>query len=103
MTAFGHVNHRCPELFFFFFPLRRSEREHKTLLLPQRRSSASDARTLGRFYVFEGARSETTAAAAAAAAPQRFSIKIPASYFEQELIRTVNAGRGEGQCVPAAL
>lgn len=34
---------------------------------------------------------------------QWLSIKIPHSYLEQELIRTVNAGRSEGQCVPAAL
>lgn len=42
----------------------------------------------------EGVQSET--------ADQRYSIKIPLSYLEQELIRTVNAGRSDGQCIPAA-
>lgn len=78
-----------------FFKKKRKERNPKNSSL----SAAPLQRTLKHrlcVAVCEGMRSQATA-------DQRFSIKIPVSYLEQELIRTVNAGRSEGQCVPAAL
>ena len=102
MWKFGRLNHWCAGA-LFSSKLRGKKkkkkklRKHTSASTPVHRSVRSHT---GWFFlsvaVCEGMRSWTTAG-------QRFSIKIPPSYLEQELIRTVNAGRSEGQCVPAAL
>ena len=103
MWTFGRVNHWCAGALFSSSLRGEKKKKKKTKKTHFSLYACPPQRTLthtGWFFlsvaVCEGMRSWTTAG-------QRFSIKIPPSYLEQELIRTVNAGRSEGQCVPAAL